>query len=133
MRLLLLSLAALAISAGMASAQIILVPDAQDEGTAEDDMNVIPQEKLSWEEAVGHPDITVVKPGPDGLEVMTHESIEQADQSKLLQQRKSVVRLEDRVDPIEIEEIPLEPESPEARILKTEGFSEQDQNLPEED
>jgi len=98
-----------------------------------DEINIIPEEKLSWEEAANHRDITVVQPGPNGLVVVPPESISEADKSKLLQQRKSVVRLEDQVEVTYVDILPVEPEIPEARILPAENLSEQDQELPEED
>jgi hypothetical protein len=133
MRLLLSVLVTSTLAAGLAHAQITITPSDPSEGGAGDDINIIPEEKLSWEEAANHRDITVVKPGLNGLEVVSPESIGEADKSDLLQQRKSVIRIENQVEIIEIEEIPLEPATPEARILISEGFSKQDQERPEKD
>ena len=133
MRLLLSVLATAALAAGLANAQITIIPSDPSEGGAGDEMNIIPEEKLSWEEAANHRDITVVQPRPNGLEVVPPEGIRDADKSELLQQRKSVLRLEDQVEATYVDILPVEPEIPEVRIIPAENLSEQDQELPEED
>ena len=107
MRFIVLSLSAAFLSAGMACAQITIIPQ-EGPGSAGDEMNILPEDNLSWEEAANHRDITVVRPGPDGLQAVSPEDLTDADKSKLLQQRKAVRRLDDQAPVTYVEGVPSE-------------------------
>ena len=107
MRLIVLSLSATFLYAGIACAQVTIIPqDGPD--SARDEMNILPEDNLSWEEAADHRDITVVRPGPDGLQAVSPEDLTNADKSKFLQQRKAVRRLDDQAPVTFVEGVPPE-------------------------
>ena len=107
MRFIVLSLSAAFLSAGMACAQITIIPQ-EGPGSAGDEMNILPKDNLSWEEAANHRDITVVRPGPGGLQAVSPKDLTNVDKSKLLQQRKAVRRLDDQAPITSVEDIPSE-------------------------
>lgn len=74
----------------LALAQDVITPPA-----ADNDMNIVGEDELSWEDAVGHRDIEVMRATENGLEAVLANEIEKSDQGKLLQLRKAVRRLED--------------------------------------
>ena len=76
----------------MACAQVTIVP--QDE--TENDINIIMTERLSWEEAANHQDIEVVRPTADGLQAVPQDELGASDRDTFLQQRKAVLRLDDK-------------------------------------
>ena len=111
MRLVVSTLAAISVSASMACAQVIIVP----QNDTENDINIIPEESLSWEEAANHQDIEVVRPTPDGLQPVPRDELDASDRDKFLQQRKLVRRLDDinRFSDIEFEKPDPETKSDE--------------------